>query len=93
MLDSTLEKLLAGQHLTVEETEQMVDGILSNSSAPAKVAALLTALRIKGETADEILGAARAMRARVTRIEHHQTALIDNCGTGGDGAGTFNIST
>jgi anthranilate phosphoribosyltransferase len=93
MIADALQKLLSGENLTAGEARQVVDTILTDSVPPLHIAALLTALRMKGETADEILGAARAMRERVTRIHHHQHMLVDNCGTGGDGAGTFNIST
>jgi len=93
MIAEVIKKLLQHEHLTVEECQQAIDAILSESTSELQVAAFMTALRMKGETADEILGAARAMRAKVTRIDHNQLALIDNCGTGGDCSGTFNVST
>src|SRR4029077_8440099 len=55
--------------------------------------AYLTALRMKGETADEITGSARAMRAKATRIRPNDPVVVDTCGTGGDGGTTFNVST
>jgi anthranilate phosphoribosyltransferase len=68
---------------------QMMDGALTD----AQKSALLIALRMKGETADEITGAAMAMRERVTPLDVDRDGLVDTCGTGGDGRGTFNIST
>ncbi len=93
MIADAVKKILAGQHLTADESEQTIEAILTTSDSTGLVAAFMTALRMKGETAEEILGAARALRSRVTRITHRQEVLVDNCGTGGDGAGTFNIST
>lgn len=60
---------------------------------PILIGALLAALRTKGETVDELTGAARAMRARATRVVTHRSPLVDTCGTGGDASGTFNVST
>jgi anthranilate phosphoribosyltransferase len=93
MITETIEKLLHRENLSAGECREVMDRIMSGHVAPAQIAAYLTALRQKGETAEEICGSARAMRDKARRIEHHQTALFDNCGTGGDGAGTFNIST
>lgn len=88
-----LWRLAAGEHLTREETEdlfgQLMDGLVSD---PIK-AALLVALRMKGESIAEIAGAASAMRRRSVHIPHHVDGIVDTCGTGGDGRGTFNIST
>jgi len=90
---AALERLIAGRDLTREEVEalfgQLMDGELDE---PTK-AALLMGLAVKGETADEIAGAAAAMRRRVTAIPHGRVGVVDTCGTGGDGKGTFNIST
>lgn len=88
-----LWRLAAGEHLTREETEELfgllMDGLMTD---PIK-AALLVALRMKGEVVAEIAGAATAMRRRVLPIRHHLDDVVDTCGTGGDGRGTFNIST
>ncbi len=88
-----LSRLMAREDLTRAETEALF-GRLMDGDVPGPVqAALLVALRMKGEARDEITGAAAAMRARVTAIPHRRTDLIDTCGTGGDGRGSFNIST
>jgi anthranilate phosphoribosyltransferase len=88
-----LRRLALGESLSRGETEdlfgQLMDGLVSD---PMK-AALLVALRMKGEAVPEIAGAAAAMRRRVVPIPHTAEAVIDTCGTGGDGRGTFNIST
>jgi anthranilate phosphoribosyltransferase len=88
-----LRRLTAGDSLGRLEAEdlfgRMMDGELSD---PLK-AALLVALRMKGEAVTEIAGAAAAMRRRATAIRHRRAAVVDTCGTGGDGRGTFNIST
>src|SRR4051794_1713807 len=62
-------------------------------ATPAQIAALLVALRMKGETVDEVVGAARAMRARALPVLAPEGVLVDTCGTGGDGAATLNVST
>ncbi|MBI5267975.1 MAG: anthranilate phosphoribosyltransferase [candidate division Zixibacteria bacterium] len=85
--------ILEGRHLTAEESRQAMAAIMSNGLPPVTVAAFLTALRMKGEHVDEIVGAARAMREHATAVRHHQTLLLDTCGTGGDHSNTFNIST
>lgn len=88
-----LRRLTAGESLGRAEAEdlfgRMMDGELSDSFK----AALLVALRMKGEQVAEIAGAADAMRRRATAIPHRRPAVVDTCGTGGDGRGTFNIST
>jgi len=70
-----------------------IDAMLEGTAPHAQMAALLVALRMKGETPDEVAGAAEAMRRRALKIEVSQDRLIDTCGTGGDGRHTFNIST
>ncbi|HUG20617.1 MAG TPA: anthranilate phosphoribosyltransferase [Planctomycetaceae bacterium] len=88
-----LEKLLEQQNLTAEETRATVLEIMNGQSSEPEIAAFLTALRIKGETVDEIAGAARAMREKAARIPTNVTGKLDTCGTGGSGLHTFNIST
>ena len=87
-------QVVAGKHLTVAETTEVFDEIMSGKSTDAQIAALLIALRMKGETPDEITGAALVMRQKATRVVPAVSErLIDTCGTGGDGAQTMNIST
>lgn len=93
MIREALQKILDKEDLSTGESKQVIEEMITGAAPPAQVAAFLTALRQKGETADEISGAAMAMRENVQRVEHHQTTLFDNCGTGGDCSGTFNIST
>jgi anthranilate phosphoribosyltransferase len=87
------EKLVVGQSLSKDEMRSAVGEIMDGQCGEAEIASLLTALRVKGETVDEITGAAAAMRERVTRIPTMRTGLLDTCGTGGDQLHTFNIST
>src|SRR5437762_5864362 len=82
-----------GVHLSRVQAAAALDAMLDGSAPPSQMAALLVALRLKGETPDEIAGAAQALRARAARVEVPLDRLIDTCGTGGDGAHTFNIST
>lgn len=88
-----LQKLTAGKDLSLEEAQAAMDQIFSGQATPAQVGAFLAALRTKGETVDEIAGCARSMRAHATRVATRHPLVVDTCGTGGDGAGTFNIST
>lgn len=87
-----LGRLALGQTLSEAEAETVFDTIMSGEATPAQIGGLLMALRVRGETVDEITGAARIMRRKAVRIEAPEGA-IDTCGTGGDGSGTYNIST
>ena len=87
-----LAKLVDGRVLTTEEAHAFFAACLRGEPTPSQVAAAVTALRIRGETVDEIAAFAMAMRDAALRLEHPYDA-IDTCGTGGDGAHTFNIST
>ncbi len=90
---AALERLIAGDSLGRDEMEELMGRLMDGElSEPAK-AALLAALATKGETVAEIAGAAAAMRQRVIAIPHRRQRVVDTCGTGGDGKGTFNIST
>ena len=91
-LKPTIARLAAGETLTDDQAEAAFDIIMSGEATPAQIGALLMAMRIRGETVSEITGAVRAMRARMTAIEAPAGA-IDVCGTGGDGAGTLNVSS
>jgi anthranilate phosphoribosyltransferase len=88
-----LGRLVARQDLGREEVAALFGRIMDGAVEPPVVAALLVALATKGETPDEIAGAAEAMRSRVRAVEHRQSGLLDTCGTGGDGRGTYNVST
>lgn len=88
-----IEKLISGESLTLEESHAVILEIMNGQCSESEVAALLTALRIKGETEQEIAGAARAMREKAAPIPTHVTGKLDTCGTGGSGLHTFNIST
>src|SRR5712691_1337888 len=88
-----LKLAVEGKDLTRDQAAAAVDDMLEGGAPVAQIAALLVALRIKGETPDEIAGAAQAMRARAQKVVVGLERLIDTCGTGGDSSGTFNIST
>lgn len=93
MLREKLRRLMLGSSLDEPQMAEAVGAIMDGEATPPQIAAFLVALRVKGETIEEITGAARAMRDRMTRIDVERSPLVDTCGTGGDGAGTFNIST
>ena len=90
---TALGRLTAGQSLGREETEHLFGLLMDGGVSDGLKAALLVALRMKGEAAAEICGAATAMRRRAIPIPHRRERVVDTCGTGGDGRGTFNIST
>lgn len=87
-----LAKVATGASLTELEAETAFDIIMAGNATPAQMGGFLMALRVRGETVAEITGAARILRARAMRIDA-PPGTIDTCGTGGDGAGTFNVST
>jgi len=93
VISETIDRLLAGDALSVGDTEAAVGLVMRGEADPAQIAGLLVALRAKGETVDELVGAARAMRAHVVAVRPSRDDLVDTAGTGGDGSGTFNIST
>jgi anthranilate phosphoribosyltransferase len=88
-----LRTVLAGKDLSAEDAARVIGGIMDETISPVRTAALFAALAAKGESADEIVGAARAMRERCVRVEHGLPLVLDIVGTGGDGAGTINLST
>ncbi|HYM12126.1 MAG TPA: anthranilate phosphoribosyltransferase [Bryobacterales bacterium] len=90
-----LHKAVARENLSAAEAYAALEEILGGGASESAVAGLLTALRMKGETVDEVVGFARALRDHATRVEcgDDPRPLVDTCGTGGDGAQTFNIST
>jgi anthranilate phosphoribosyltransferase len=98
MIHEALEKLIKDEDLSRAEAEAAMERILSGQASTEQIAALLIALRIKGETVDEVVGFALAMRRHATPIfpagcKHPDEVIVDTCGTGGDARGTFNIST
>ncbi|MBI3858427.1 MAG: anthranilate phosphoribosyltransferase [Planctomycetes bacterium] len=93
MLKESLARLVAGAALSADEADAATGEIMDGAATPAQIAAFLTALKMKGETADEIAGCARAMRRRAVKVDAGPGVVLDTCGTGGDGLGTFNIST
>ena len=88
-----LSKLINREDLTRGEAETLMRSMMSGDTSHTQAAALLTALRIKGESVDEITGFVSAMREKTVRVVPHQDGVIDTCGTGGDSQQTFNIST
>ena len=93
MIQSAIARAVAGEDLTRELARASMEQILAGEATPAQIGALAVALRMKGEVPAEIAGMAEAMRARVSPLRTRRAPLIDTCGTGGDNAGTFNIST
>ncbi|MEO6213646.1 MAG: anthranilate phosphoribosyltransferase [Vicinamibacterales bacterium] len=93
MFPALLDKLHRRQDLTVEEAAGAMEEIMEGRAQPAQIAGFLVALGMKGERPAEIVGLARAMRARATRLSRSFAPLFDTCGTGGDKAHTFNVST
>ena len=92
-LPTAIERALANDHLSADEAEAVMARIMSGEATPAQIGAYLAALRAKGETVAEITGFARAMRQHATPVHPTRRPLVDTCGTGGDKANTFNIST
>jgi len=107
MIKQAIGKVVRGEHLAEAEMKRAMDEIMSGTATPAQIGAFATALRLKGETVDEITGAARAMRQKGIKINlsNHlvnldrdeinveDETILDTCGTGGDGTSTFNVST
>ena len=99
-----IQKVVAGRHLSRSEAESLMNEIMSGRATHAQIAAFLTALRMKCETVEELIGFARVMREKASRVSPRSMVdaafsgtdremLVDTCGTGGDATGTFNIST
>ena len=97
MIAAAIKRVVDGQHLGRDEMRAVFGAVMDGLTSDVQKSALLIALRMKGETPDEITGAAEAMRARVTPLDLGDDGmrddLVDTCGTGGDGRGTFNVST
>jgi anthranilate synthase/phosphoribosyltransferase len=94
-IKTAIGKVMGRESLTVEEAEEVMSQIMGGEATPAQIGAYLMALRMKGETVEEITGSARAMRRSAIMVKPATPPeeLVDTCGTGGDGVGTFNIST
>lgn len=88
-----LPKLLAGENLPEEDAEHLFERLVLGKLEPAEIAGMLIALRMKGETAEEMIGAARALSAAALPFERPDYPFADCCGTGGDGSGLINVST
>ena len=93
VIQQHLSQLIIGQDLTSAEMEAAMDSIMQGEATPAQIAGFVVALRMKGETVDELAAAARVMRKLSSKVDLGQQDLVDTCGTGGDGQKTFNIST
>ncbi len=104
-IKEAISKVVNGHDLTEGEMSHVMEDIMSGRASPAQIGAFITALRMKGETVDEIAGAAKVMRAKAKKVrvrnrllsidrdEINEETILDTCGTGGDGANTFNVST
>ncbi len=92
MITGHIKRLLRGAPLDEPEARELFGAMLDGKASPIQVGAILTALRLKGETADELQGFVRAVLER-TRLNHQVTDVVDTCGTGGDQQSTFNVST
>jgi len=97
MIKEFIAKLINRNDLSGSEMEKAMNAVMSGKATPAQIAAFITALRLKGETIDEIAGAARVMRLKASKIclnpNSKDETILDTCGTGGDNANTFNVST
>jgi len=93
MIKEALSKIVSGNDLCIAEAKGVMGEIMRGEATQAQIGAFLTALRMKGETVDEIAGCAQAMRENAITVKPKRDQLVDTCGTGGDDSGTFNIST
>lgn len=93
MIQEAISKLVEKENLTQNEAEQVMNEIMEGKATDAQIAGFLVALRLKGETIDEITACAKVMREKANRINPKAEFLVDTCGTGGDKSNTFNIST
>ena len=92
-IKTAIARLLEKQDLQEDEAKAVMEQIMTGQATPAQIGGFLIALRQKGETVQEVTGFARAMRHNAITIQPRQSLVVDTCGTGGDGSGTFNIST
>lgn len=93
MIKEAIEKVVQHISLTESEMEAVMNEIMSGNTTDAQIGSFITALRMKGETVEEITGAAKVMRDKAVKLNIKHDVVIDTCGTGGDRKGTFNVST
>ena len=93
MIKEAIAKVVNSEDINESQMMEVMDEVMEGKATPAQIAAFMTGLRIKGETVEEVTGAARIMRRKATRIDARSQVIVDTCGTGGDGMKTFNIST
>ncbi len=93
MIKDAIDKVVNGIDLSEEEMIGAMNEIMGGDATPARIGSFITALRMKGETVEEITGAVRVMREKAVHIKTRSKVIVDTCGTGGDGTHTFNIST
>ena len=86
-----LEKVIEGKDLSLQEAYNVVHSIMSGEQNNSQIASILTALKMKGETSEEVAGFVKGMREKAVKINCEDENVIDVCGTGGDGSGSFNI--
>ena len=92
-IQEAIAKLIESEDLARDEMVSVMDQIMSGSATDAQIGGFLVGLRVKGESVQEISGAAEVMRDKATPIQTKHEVVVDTCGTGGDHSGTFNIST
>ena len=92
-IQTAIASVASGESLTVDAMNSVMLAVMQGEATEAQIGGLLVGLRMKGETSDEVVGAATAVRSLATPVNIVRTGLIDMCGTGGDGANLFNVST
>jgi len=93
MIREAIGRIVNGEDLAEKDMMEVMEEVMTGVATAAQISAFITALRIKGETVEEVTGAARIMRLKASRIDARSSVIVDTCGTGGDGMNTFNIST
>ncbi|NTW77685.1 MAG: anthranilate phosphoribosyltransferase, partial [Syntrophaceae bacterium] len=93
MIKEAIDKVVKKIDLSEAEMMAAMEEIMEGNATPAQIGSFITALRMKGETVEEVTGAARIMRQKATHVNACATTIVDTCGTGGDKLNTFNIST
>ena len=93
MIREAISRLISGENLSREDAYRTMLEIMNGETTESQIAGYVVALRIKGETVNEIVGSALAMREKAEKFQIDKEIILDTCGTGGDSSGTFNIST